>query len=264
MELYNDNEQEVTQVEQIEQPEEVVDQPEEEVVQEAKSAQESEGPQESWKKLRQKAELADQYQRERDEYARVLQDAEKYIQAMNKQASVQQEPPEPEIDFNSLEDDDLLTGKELKNAWKKEQKRLSNIEQKMKDNDRATHEKTVESELTRKYSDFYDVINEENLKKLRDLRPGLARSLHYNPDLKEKAMETYQAIKDLGIYESSPTRATNDHEIVQKNAIKPRSTNSINPQKGTSPLNNANMFANGLTAELKKKLYEDMLDKAGK
>jgi|SRR5277367_268865 len=257
MELYNDNEQEQLIIEQtVEQPEETQEQTE--PGQEAKQTQETESPKESWKKLRQKADLADQYQRERDEYSRMLQD----IQA-GYQAQQQQQPQEPEFDVSSIDDDDLLTGKELKNAWKKEQNRINKLEKKVQENERFTQEKSIENELTRKYSDFYDVLNEENIKKLQSMRPGLARSLHYNPDLREKAVETYQAIKDLGIYGGSHDAPSQDYELVQKNTTKPRSTNSINPQKGSSPLNSANMFANGLTQELKDKLYREMLEKSG-
>ena len=258
MEQYTDNEQEQLIVEQpIEQVEQIEEQTE--PAQEAQKTPEPNSPQERWKKLRQKADLADQYQRERDEYSRMLIEIQN-----NYQVQQPQQPQEPEFDVSSLDDDDLLTGKELKNVWKKEQSRINKLEQKLQQNERFTHEKAIENELTRKYNDFYDVLNADNIKKLNELRPGLARSLHYNPDLKEKAIETYQAIKDLGIYgASAPQSNQSDHEVVQRNTAKPRSTNSINPQKGNSPLNSANMFANGLTKELKDKLYQEMLEKSG-
>jgi hypothetical protein len=82
-----------------------------------------------------------------------------------------------------------------------------------------------------------------------------------NPDLKEKAEETYLAIKDLGIYRKD--EFVKQKETAQKNFTKPRSVNSVAPQYGDSPLNQANAFANGLTKELKKSLYQEMLDKAG-
>ena len=114
--------------------------------------------------------------------------------------------------------------------------------------------------MKNKYGDFYSVVNEDNVKKLRELRPGLARSLAYNPDVREQAIETYQAIRDLGIYQEDNYK----QEKIQahRNASKPRTAQSIGSQSGSSPLSQANMFANGLTDEVRKNLYEQAKKKA--
>ncbi len=162
---------------------------------------------------------------------------------------------------NNIPDDDLLSGKDLKRVITKQQKNMQKIQEDMIRQQRSSQEKMIENEFKSKYSDFYEVLNSDNIAKLREMRPGLARSLHFNPDLKEKAEETYLAIKDLGIYRKDDF--VKQKEAAQKNFSKPRSVNSVAPQFGDSPLNQANAFANGLTKELKSKLYQEMLDKAG-
>jgi hypothetical protein len=218
----------------------------------------------SWKELRDKADLADRYQRERDEYYRVLKQLEEQAYLQQQQglhASGTQEDADDSFDLNNIPDDDFLSGKDLKKVIAKQQRSQQKQYEEMMRQQKMAHEKMVENDFKAKYNDFYDVVNTDNIAKLRELRPGLARSLHLNPDIKEKAEETYLAIKDLGIYRRDDF--TKQKEVAQKNFSKPRSVNSVGPQTGDSPLNQANAFANGLTKELKKSLYQEMLDKAG-
>ncbi len=256
---FNQQENQPIEQEEPQQEEEVVENQEQEESQPGEEQEEKKGsPKQSWKELRQKAELADKYQKERDEYLKMLKDIEaNYYQSQQQPKQVEEEP---DFDTSTIDDDELLTGKELKSVLKKEQKRINKIEEKLKYNERYSHENAVEAELKSKYNDLQEVLTLDNINKLKELRPGLARSLSYNPDLKEKAIETYQAIKDLGIYGSTPQSIQKD--MANKNQAKPRSSNTVSPQHGGSPLNKANMFANGLTKELQQQLYEDMLNKS--
>lgn len=220
-------------------------------------------PKQSWKELREKAELAERYQRERDEYYKILQQMEQqsYVQQQNLQRTGNQENEDESFDLDSIPDDDLLSGKDLKKVLSKHQRSQQKQYEEMLRQQKIAQEKMLENELKSKYNDFYDVVNTDNIAKLRELRPGLAKSLHLNPDLKEKAEETYMAIKDLGIYRKD--EFVQQKQYAQKNFSKPRSVNSVAPQTGDSPLNQANAFANGLTKDLQKKLYQEMLEKAG-
>ncbi len=217
----------------------------------------------SWKELREKADLADKYQRERDEYYRVIKHFEEqsYMQQQNLQQKPDQVDEDEGFDLNNIPDDDLLSGKDLKKVLSKQQKTNQRLYDDMIRQQKASQERMIENEFKSKYNDFYDVVNTDNINKLRELRPGLARSLYYNPDLKEKAEETYLAIKDLGIYRKD--EFVEQKESIKKNFNKPRSVNSVSAQFSESPLNHANAFSNGFTEDLRKKLYEDMLAKAG-
>lgn len=222
---------------------------------------EERSPQQSWKELRKKAELADKLQdernkleKERNEYLELL----KKIDQENKSKQQYAQEPEDDFDIDSLDEDEIITVKDLKRARLQEAKKLKKLEDDYRHSQRVSHDNAIEAELSKKNNDFYQVLTIDNINKLREMRPGLARSLNLNPDLKEKAEETYQAIKDLGIFKAP----TQDQQIAQKNSAKPRSMNSISPQAGNSPLSQANAFAGGLTQELKNKLYQEMLDKS--
>ena len=68
-------------------------------------------------------------------------------------------------------------------------------------------------------------------------------------------------VKKLGI--SEQVMVDNQGKATaQRNAAKPRPTASISPQQGETPLSRANAFANGLTEEMKKQLYKEMLEAA--
>lgn len=254
--VFNENQLIEDQPEEVEsqEVEQVEASPEENPVQEEKQDQ----PKQSWKELRDKAERADKAEKERDEALRILKAIEQ--EAMRYQ---QQAPPvetqEEEADYN-LGDDELVEGKHLKKMLSKEQKRLKQLEENLLRQQRYSQENAIHAQLKSKYDDFDQVLTAENIAALRDTKPSLAKSLALNPDLYEKAVDTYSLIKDLGIYR--PDLYSKEKEIAQRNASKPRSLNSIAPQQGDSPLSQANAFANGLTPELKKKLYAEMLEKA--
>jgi len=235
--------------------------PVEEIVEDIQS---QDGPKQSWKELREKAERADKLQKERDEYHNLLkqieEEARKYAEQSKQEPPKKSKQEDEDFDYNSLDDDEILTARDLKRAREKDEKRLKQLEESYQRQRKIDEERRIEKQLKAKHSDFYDVLNPDNIAKLREMRPSLAKSLFLNTNLEEQASDTYQAIKDLGIYraeEYNPDRA-----MAEKNASKPRSLNSVGPQMGNSPLSKANAFSNGLTPELKKQLYAEMLAKS--
>lgn len=242
----------------IEQQEEQIPDEAHELAQEAKPT-----PQQSWKELRLKAERAEKLEKERDQYFNMLkqieQEALKYQQ---QQATALESEPEEEFDINNLPDDDLIEGKQLKQILSQEQKRRAQLEYNIKLQQKYTQEAAVEASLKARYTDFYDVVTPENIAALRESEPDIAESLNLNPSLEKKAVGTYNAIKKLGIYQGSGDQYMQEKVRAQQNASKPRPLNSIAPQNGSSPLDQANAFAGGLTKELKAKLYAEMREKA--
>jgi hypothetical protein len=93
---------------------------------------------------------------------------------------------------------------------------------------------------------------------LRAAYPEVAATINSSSDLYNQASSAYTLIKKLGIHNPDAYKA--EKAIVQENAAKPRPTASLSPQTGDSPLSNANAFANGLTDDVKKQLYREMLD----
>lgn len=267
VEQENIQETEVVETEQVEEsslleePEETQETSSEE--ESSEETQEPEQPQESeasrnFRELREKAKRAE---KERDEAINVI----KQIEQAYYQQQAQQQPKQPQVQKPQEEeitygDDDLLEGKHLKRERKHRDEEIAALKKQMQQYQQESNERAVESKLTGMYPDFYDVVTKDNIKALREMDPYLADSLHSNPDMMSKAISTYRQIKNNGIvpkenYEPQKQRA-------KSNTNKPRSTASLSPQQGDSPLSRANAFANGLTPELKQQLYKEMREKA--
>lgn len=236
-----------TETEEVEQ--EVSEQTEQEQPVQAESPREKDQKQ-SWKELREKAAQADQLQRERDEYYMLLKQMAEAAQKQN----------HDDFDINSMSDDELADVKLLKKVVKKQETERQALVGYLQQQQQQQQEITVTNELRAKYGDFDDVLNRENIIKLRDLRPGLARTLHQITDTREKAIETYHTIKDLGIYENNSY--PQERNRIQQNVKKPRSINSV-ADKGNDPLNYAAFYEGGLTEDMKRKIYNDTKKKAG-
>jgi hypothetical protein len=185
---------------------------------------------------------------ERDEAMRRLQEYENRYQPKPQQAQPQE--PDLELDFDlNIKDDELVEGKQVKQALKK-------LVQQQKAFQRQTYETSAESRLRAKYSDFDQVMTLENMQKLSQEEPELAKSINASTDLYDKAASAYKLIKKFGIHQDEPFSADKDRALANTN--KPKPLASISPQKGDSPLSRANMFANGLTPDLKKYLLDEM------
>lgn len=204
----------------------------------------------NFKKLREEAARA---KKERDEAVNYLRQIEMYAyqqQQQQKQVPQQQKDPEDEISYS---DDDLLEGRHLK-------KEIGRLKKQMDGYKKQYEESAIEQKVVSKFPDFYDVVNQDTIQALKQADPELAESLHYNPNMYTKAVSTYKQIKRLGLVPEDNYEV--EKTIAHKNIRKPRPTSSISPQSGDSPLSKANAFSGGLTPELKRQLYQDMVKKA--
>jgi DNA repair exonuclease SbcCD ATPase subunit len=189
---------------------------------------------ENMRNLREKAERAE---RERDELKRALQEA-------------QNRTPEEEI---TLAPDDLAEGKHLT----KVQQKLRNLENKLQEYEQRSHLNIAEARIKAKHPDFDSVVSRENIEVLSALYPELAQTLMHSQDIYTQGVSAYTLIKKLGIHKDVSYEA--DKQQAQKNSLKPRPLASVSPQQGESPLSHANAFAQGLTEDLKKQLYKEMV-----
>lgn len=195
--------------------------------------------------LREKAKRADELERERDELMRA------YIAMQSKTQNVT--PPEEEF---TIAPGDLVEGKHLTNLERKYQKKLEELEKKYAGYEQKNQEMAIENRIKYSYPDFDKVVSPENIEYLRENEPELAQTLNSSSDLYSKAVSAYKLIKKLGIYRDDNFQQ--ERSTAQRNAAKPKSSATISPQQGESPLSNANAFANGLTKDLKNKLWAEM------
>ena len=121
------------------------------------------------------------------------------------------------------------------------------------------HEKiaSIPEKLKSKFPDFEQVVTQENIEKLKLAEPELFSSLTASQDLYAKGVSAYKALRGLGFVKDDNYQE--QKEQVQSNRQKPMSTQAI---KGQSALADANVFAKGLTPELKKQLHQEMVEAA--
>ncbi|SRR5216684_4058935 len=176
-------------------------------------------------------------ERERDELQR-------YVQSLQSQ-----QKPQQDEDDSGLEPDDYVPAKYVAKLNKeiRETKKIQRDFKRQQD----------EMRLRTKYPDIDRVMTEENITQLRELDPEEAAGIATIQDTYTQASMAYKAIKANGIYQDPAQIA--QQQKAQANYNKPRPLNSLaSTQGGSSPLSNANAFANGLTPELKKQLLEQM------
>lgn len=190
-------------------------------------------------------ELKKKAERERDEAVRRMQELESY-----RQQAPQQQQEAPVDDDVNLNPDDLV-------EWKHVQKKMRKLEDQLRSYQQQTSVTTVEARLKYQYNDFDQVVSADNIELLKASYPELAQTLNDSKDLYAKAVSAYTLIKKLGI---NAEEYTQDKQMAQKNAAKPRPLTSVSPQQGSSPLSKANAFANGLTDELRKQLAKEMYE----
>ena len=145
--------------------------------------------------------------------------------------------PEEEL---SVADDDLSTVGITKKLIQKEAKKIASEMIQKKDMDDAEKWARV------KYSDYDSVVTNDNLQRLVQTSPELARMLMANPD----PVGAYKLLKSLNIDASESAQ-------LKENQQKPRTVGSVGQ---ASALSQANAFAKGLTPELKSQLWKEMQD----
>lgn len=176
----------------------------------------------------------EQAERERDEYYRKIQE---FSQPQQKQ-----DAPERE-----LGDDDLAEGRHLKK-----------LKAEMDSYKKQLEQTATETRIKAQFPDFDSVVTKETIEQLNTAYPELAQTIGSSSNLYNTAASAYMLIKKLGIY--TDKNYDSQKEAVQRNMSKPRPLSSVSPQQGESPLSHANAFANGLTEDLKKKLYQEMIE----
>jgi hypothetical protein len=193
--------------------------------------------------IRQLRLQADAAQRERDQLARELREIRAKLEPQRT------EEPEQDIHINP---DDFVEGKHL-SAYDRKLKRL---EQEMNAAKQQAQQLASEALIHSKYPDFDSVVTNESLQALQRDHPEIAATIAANTNLQTQAGAAYKIIKQLGIKPNYDA----EQAIIEKNQAKPKPLASLSPQHSDSPLTHANAFANGLTQDLKDKLYKEMND----
>ena len=195
---------------------------------------------------------AAQAAKERDELLAYI----KHIETQKASPVIQ----ESELDID-LDEDDMITGKQMKqvlNQVKGIKKQLQQTQKQSEEVKKISYEAEVERTMRRMYPDFDQVVSEENIQRFKEQFGSLATSISNDPDFYNKCNSVYMAIKNTGVAKPMPYQQQVDK--IKQNASKPRPLTSISPQQADSPLARANAFAEGLTPDMQKQLYQEMIN----
>lgn len=190
-------------------------------------------------------QLKQRAERERDEALRELQQ----FRTQN-----QSPPAKPNSSPITIGNDDLVEGRHVQAL----QQEIEKLRSEMTEHKQYSSTATAEARLKASYPDIDKVVSKENLDILSVQEPELHASIMNSSDFFAKGVAAYKALKRFGIYQDDLYEP--DRNTVQQNLQKPRPSQAIAPQKGDSPLSQANAFAQGLTPELKASLLKEMMD----
>ena len=224
--------------------------PDEETLDVGQDVQEVVQPPESDQQLdrQEEAQPTQQSKRNDEEYnwreaRRVREQLERENRELREIAdSLRQKP----IEDNLSEDDLLTVGQHKKDVERSVAKAIRDYEA-----------RTVDDRLRAKFSDYDQVVSQENIELLRQNDPELAKSLKLlADDPYDQSIAAYKMLKRFGYVSQKPTQNLEKKKAIE-NSQKPISVNSVSKQ--SSP-GNVQTFENGLipTPELRKSLWADM------
>lgn len=184
------------------------------------------------------------------EARRAMQERDRRITELEQQVNKQKKQEAPEEDeLDKLGNDDIITRGHTEKLIDRRAKQYA------KEAIKEYIASTVEERVKSKFSDYDEIVNQENIENLKRKKPELAQSLAHNPDPYAQAVAVYDAIKMIGGSQKPDDSSRFEKERAQKNSQKPVSVNAVTKN---SAIGNAHLFENGLTPELKKSLYAEM------
>lgn len=186
----------------------------------------------------------------KDENLYRLREAKEQLEKENRELRLMREKERSSDEDFSIDDDDLVDGKTVKKLYN-DLKELK----KFRTSYESEKQASIPDRLKTKYSDFEQVVTKENIEKLKQIEPEMYSSITSGSDLYTKGVSAYKTLKAMGIVKEDHYKS--QKEQVHQNHSKPVSTQAI---RGQGALSEANMFARGLTPELKKQLQAEMQD----
>ena len=224
-----------------------VSEAESQAVQEQDQAQRPSAPDQerNWKAQREKQERLERKNAEKDRQIAELTSALKEVVAGKQPAP----PPEPEED-----DSDIPTVGQTKKIIERKSKKAAR--QELEEFMAEQRQKEAPDKLKREFSDFNEVVTTENVDYLINNEPEMAALLDKSKDdLYAQGKVAYKFIKNLGLHKKDSVEAMK--QDASRNAEKPVSPNAV---ASRNSVGDANIFARGLTADLKKHLHQEMVD----
>jgi len=150
-------------------------------------------------------------------------------------------------DWANVDGEDLLTKNQTMSVAEKVAAEA--VKKALKEQEYSQAPKLIEEQ----YSDYSQVVTPENVERLKQTNPRLAASLGGLEDPYAQGALAYTYIKSSGIYKGESDVSTRQKALA--NMQKPMPAQAA---KSSNALENANAYANGLTPDLKQKLWSEM------
>jgi hypothetical protein len=205
----------------------------------------------NWRAMREKVE---QLQREA-EYEKIKR--EEYERLVSQHFLQQQQPQQAEVDeFADISPEDWMTYEQSRRlAEKLAEKKANEAVKKALEEDRKTRaDQEMPARLKSQFQDFDAVVTDANVKQLKELEPDVALALSQIGDKYAQAVAAYKYIKKF------VPEAMEQKEYKERVANNSKKPGTLNAQ--TSALSKAHNFERGLTPELQKQLYQEMVEAA--
>jgi hypothetical protein len=218
--------------------------------------------------LREKAERAERdrerVERERERAERERDELLQKFREMEYAKLQQQTQVYPEVEPNlTMDPNALAEGKNFNDLNHHYNKKLRQLEEKVKQNERQLSQRFMEAQLKTQYPDFDSVVSKAHVEELKRAHPSIAQALATaaSTDEYSAAASLYTIIKEMGIAKSMQ-ESTMTRKLLQENASKPRSAQAASPQRGSTPLSQVNEFVNDgkMSPEYQTQLLKEMAE----
>jgi len=137
--------------------------------------------------------------------------------------------------------------------------RLREQEERYRKQLEAQRQLEAERTLTIQYKDLYQVLTQENLRRLEQEEPEIAASIASNPDTYSAKVAAYKQIKKLGIVEENYNNQRVQERLTQ-NMQRPKSPQALAPRQGSQALSAAptSGFAESITEDMAARYRKEM------
>lgn len=167
--------------------------------------------------------------------------------------------PEEEDDEFTINDDSFVEGKDVKKYFKTIKKELKNTRKQLEQFHQKTALEQAELRLKSQFSDFDNVVTQENIQKLAQTKPVSYRSIMANADIYDRGYIAYELLKSSGILNDNYQAID---KKIEQNKGKPRSSANVSPQASETPLTRVGDYDRRVLTEERKEQLRRQVEEA--
>lgn len=170
--------------------------------------------------------MRDNYNRMQEKLEAIERERERERQMFDRYS--QQSQNNVRRDDDDIEDDGYIDGrryKQMKKNLEEQERRNREIEERVMRMQQQTIEQNAEAKLRSQHSDFFSVVNSENMKTLAAVSPDDYEAIKNTADIYARGKLAYMALKHSGIAKGSANIAASDQRL-EENRNRPKAAAS--------------------------------------